>query len=209
MPKKKIALFGGTFDPIHLGHTAVAAASAEQTGAESVIFVPAKCSPQKISPPQVSDSDRLAMIDLAIAGNRIFQVSDYELKKAAPSYTLDTVKFFRGEYGSNVSIYWLAGADCMGELLHWYKIAELIESCELAIMYRAGFDVPDFSGFEPVLGRGRVDKLRQNVIKTPLVNVSSTEIRNRLAAGLSVADMVNPAVDEYIRSHRLYQSGQE
>ena len=124
MPEKKIALFGGTFDPIHLGHTAVAAAAGEHIGTEKIMFVPARRSPLKAFFPEASDEDRLAMIGLAISGNSGFEVSNYELKKAGPSYTLETIRYFRQQLGSGVLIYWLAGADMLEDLPHWYGVTE-------------------------------------------------------------------------------------
>lgn len=206
MVKEKIILLGGTFDPIHLGHTAVAAYAAEHIGAEKIIFIPAKRSPLKNFFPQASGSDRLAMIALAIAGNEKFQLSNCELKKSGPSYTLGTVRQFQAEYGGDALIYWLIGADGIDELPRWYKVVELIDACILSVMYRAGCEPPDFDKFKAVWGSGRIKKLQQNVIRTPLIDISSTEIRNRLAAGRDTGDMLSPAVADYIREHGLYQS---
>jgi len=204
MSERKIALFGGTFDPIHLGHTAVAAAAGECIGAEKVVFVPARRSPLKAFFPEASDEDRLTMIGLAISGNSGFEVSDYELKRPGPSYTLETIRYFRQQLGSSVSIYWLAGADTLEDLPHWYGVTELIDECNLAVMYRAGFAPPDFSKFISLWGEDRVRKMRQNIIQTPLVNVSSTEVRKRLSAGQDVGGMICPKVLQYIRERRLY-----
>ncbi len=209
MAEKKIALFGGTFDPVHLGHTAVAAAAAEHIGAEKVVFVPAKRSPLKTSFPKAGDSDRLAMIALAIAGSAKFQLNDYELKKTLPSYTLETVRHFRAEYGDKALIYWLMGADSISELSRWYGIVELIDECNLCVMFRAGCEPPDFAGFRDIWGAARVEKLQRNVIRTPLIDISSTEIRRRLAAGRDVTGMLAPQVADYIREHGLYQSKAE
>ena len=134
MVKKKIALFGGTFDPVHLGHSAVAASAAEHIGAEKVIFVPAKRSPLKNFFPEADDDDRLAMINLAIADNKKFQVNDYELRKSKPSYTLETARHFQADYGEEALIYWLLGADSINELSRWYGIVELIDECNLCVM---------------------------------------------------------------------------
>ena len=204
MGKKITALFGGTFDPIHLGHTTVAEASCESIGAEKVVFIPAKRSPLKAFFPEASDEDRLAMIELATAENKMFQFSNYELKKAGPSYTLETVRHFRQQLGNDVSIYWLIGTDTLDDLPNWYGITELIDECNLAVMHRAGFAQPDFTKFDSLWGQARVNKMRQNVIETPLVDISSTEIRRRLSTGKEVAGMVNPKVLRYIREHRLY-----
>jgi len=206
MTKTITVLFGGTFDPIHLGHTAVAADAAEKISAERLIFIPAKCSPLKIQTPAASDEDRLTMIKLAIAEHDRFAVSNYELAKPAPSYTLATVRHFQVELGSDTSVYWLLGSDAIDELAKWYKAAELIDECNLCAMFRAGFEPPDFAKFEGIWGRQRVEKLERNIIETPLVDINSTEIRRRLATGEDVSGMLHPAVAEYIRTRQLYQT---
>jgi nicotinate-nucleotide adenylyltransferase len=204
MNRIKTVLFGGTFDPVHTGHTAVAASAAGIIGADKVIFVPAKQSPLKTVRPAASDKDRLQMIALAIADNPKFETSDYELRKPGPSFTIETVRFFKTALGSNAEIYWLMGADNLDELAGWYKAAELIDECNLAVMYRAGFDKPDFSRFKKSLGEKRVAKLEKNVVATPLVDVSSTEIRKKIAAGEDVSKFVCPSVKNYISKHKLY-----
>jgi nicotinate-nucleotide adenylyltransferase len=206
MTKKNIALFGGTFDPIHLGHTRVAAGAAKRIGADKIIFIPAKRSPLKGFRPTASDHDRFKMIALAIAGEENFEVSDYELKKPAPSYTLETVRKFQKDYGGDTSIHWLVGADGIDDLIYWHKIVELIDACNLTTMYRAGCEPPNYAKFEAVWGRRRIEKLQRNVVQTPLIDISSTEIRNKIAAGQNVANMLHTAVYGYIREHNLYQS---
>ena len=106
--------------------------------AKKIVFIPAKRSPLKGFFPKASDDRRFAMIALAIADNKNFQVSDYELKKPEPSYTLETIRQFQADYGSRASIYWLVGADSIDELPLWYGIVELIDECNLSTMYRAG-----------------------------------------------------------------------
>ena len=206
MTQKIIALFGGTFDPIHLGHTMVAADAAKHILAEKIIFIPAKRSPLKGFLPRVSDEDRLNMIALAIAEEETFEVSDYELKKPAPSYTLETVEKFRKDYGDETSIHWLVGADGIDDLIYWHKITELIDACFLTTMYRAGCEPPSFEKFKDIWGRRRVEKLQRNVVQTPLIDVSSTEIRKRIANGQNASNMLHRAVYGYIREHGLYQT---
>ncbi|MHC4068023.1 MAG: nicotinate (nicotinamide) nucleotide adenylyltransferase [Planctomycetota bacterium] len=206
MAKTEIALFGGTFDPVHLGHTIVASAAAEHIGAHKVIFVPAKRSPLKGATPKATGSERLDMIKLAIADNAGFQASDHELKKTIPSYTLETVREFQQQFGPDTSIYFLVGADTVDELPLWYKILDLIGQCNLSVMFRAGCNAPDFKKFTKLWGPQRVEKMQKNVIETPLVDISSTGIRNRLAQGLNVDEMLAPPVAEYIKKHRLYQT---
>ncbi len=205
MADRKIILFGGTFDPVHLGHTSVAVFAADSIKAEKVIFIPAKRSPLKNLLPKAGDSDRFAMIALAIAGNNKFELSDCELKKNTPSYTLDTVREFKKAYGQDVDICWLVGADSLEELPYWYKITELIDECNLCVMYRAGYKKPDFTKFIEQWRNERVEKLQRNIIQTPLIDISSTEIRKRLAAGKDVSKMLHPAVTDYIAKHSLYK----
>lgn len=205
MATRCIALFGGTFDPIHVGHTTVAEAAARQIGAEKVIFIPAKISPLKGFFPFASDQDRLQMIERALAGHERFAVSACELTRPAPSYTLDTVRHFQRVYGPQTHLHWLLGADGVGDLVHWHKIEELIDACFLTTMRRPGYPAPDFDRFEPLWGPQRVAKLKANVIETPLVDISSTEVRRRLAAGEEVTGMLHPDVIEYIRRHNLYR----
>lgn len=201
--KKQIVLFGGTFDPIHLGHTQVAHHACEYLGAEKVVFIPAKRSPLKGALPKASDDDRLRMVTLAIEGNSNFDFDDCELKKPAPSYTLDTIRLFKSKY-PDAELYWLVGADGVDDLKYWYRITELLDECNMCTMYRAGFEMPEFSQYKGIWGEKRVEKLRQNVIPTPLIDISSTIIRQRVAVGEDVSDMVGEAVARYIYEYSLY-----
>jgi nicotinate-nucleotide adenylyltransferase len=144
------------------------------------------------------------MATLATANDESFAVSDCELQRATPSFTLDTVRVFRREYGEDAAIHWLLGVDSVKDLVHWYKIEELIDECNLTTMQRAGYAPPDFDQFEPLWGAQRIAKLKRNVVQTPLIDVSSTEVRRRLAAGEEVNAMLHPDVIAYIREHNLY-----
>ena len=205
MTKRKILLFGGTFDPIHLGHSEVSNAAAQHLGAEQVVFIPAKRSPLKGFLPAAGDDDRLKMIALAIQHHKAFAVSDCELRRSAPSYTLDTVRQFQADCGPETAIYWLLGADSVNDLVYWYKVEELIDACNVAVMYRGGYEAPTFDQYLPLWGIERIRKLQANVIETPSVNISSTQIRERLAAGEEVNDMLHPDVAAYIRARGLYR----
>lgn len=202
----KIILFGGTFDPIHLGHTKVIKYCAEHIGAERTVFIPAKRSPHKKEFPLASNADRMKMISLAIEGQSDFEVSDCELKEDLTGYTLDTVKYFRNVYGEQARLYWVVGADAIKDLGKWHGIEELIDLCDLSVMYRAGFEKPCFCGLKAIFGPERIRKLRQNVISTPLINISSTQIRQKLSRGAEVQDMVAPAVMDHIKRNHLYGS---
>ena len=205
MVRRKIILFGGTFDPIHLGHIKVAASAVKYIDADKMIFIPAKRSPLKGYLPSAGDIDRLKMITLAIANQNKYEVSDWELNMSAPSYTLNTVRHFQTKFGSDTVLYWLVGADSINDLIYWHGITELIDECNIAMMYRADCERPDFTKFEQLWGKDRVEKLQRNIVPTPLINISSTEVRKRLNTGGDVTQLLDKAVLSYIREHNLYE----
>ena len=202
--RDRIVLFGGSFDPIHNGHLAVAGYAFEHLSADRLIFIPARRSPHKTHGPSADGASRLAMIRLAISGRTGFEVSDCELHRADPSYTLDTVRHFREAVGSAGELFWLVGADAIGDLDKWYRIDEVLAMCRVCIMYRGGLPRPDLGRLVCAFGAERAAQLERDILPTPLVDASSSEIRPRLAAGLPVDDLVPAGVLAYIRDHGLY-----
>ena len=200
----KLILFGGTFDPVHLGHVQVAQYSFGKICADRLIFIPAKRSPHKDTFPVASGRHRLNMLSIAAESIDNFAVSDLELEGPDPSYTIDTVTAFKEEYGQETQIFWLIGADTVKDLPKWHRIKDLIDACNLSVMYRAGFKKPDFTVFREHLGVNRIDKLGKHVISTPLVDISSTEIREKLRSGIDVCDLLGSDVMRYIRQNNLY-----
>ena len=201
---KKIILFGGSFDPVHCGHVRVAKFAAKMLCADQVVFIPAKRSPHKSEGPGATGQQRLTMIDLAIADIESFTTSDCELQREEPSYTLDTVKHFRKKFGSDTVLYWLIGADTITDLHRWYGVDELIDICNLCVMHRGGFQEPDFSIAAKHFTPERLLKLESNVISTPLIDVSSTNIRQCVRSGQDISNMVGQAVARYIAENMLY-----
>lgn len=199
-----IILFGGTFDPIHNGHLAVAADAFARLEAHRLFFIPARRSPHKGDGPFASGDDRLAMIRLAIKHHEGFEADDCELRRAEPSYTLDTVLYFRSQFGRTATLFWLVGADAVRCLEHWYRIEQVLELCRLCIMHRGRMPRPDLGRLIPVLGATRVARLEKDILPTPRVDISSTEIRTRLAAGKSVESLVPEPVLDYIHQKGLY-----
>jgi len=207
MKEQVFILFGGTFDPIHLGHVQVVCAAAEYLEADSVFFIPAKRSPFKSTQPEANDVDRINMIQRALQGHENFHVSDYELHKPAPSFTLHTVQHFRKVYGDQTRLHWLVGADAVTDLAHWHGIQELMQLCVVSVMVRGDYPPPDFSCLLPALGKKNVCTLQSSIIPTPRIPISSTQIRERLHRHQDVSEMVAPEVLVYIREKGLYRQG--
>ncbi len=198
-----IVLFGGTFDPVHIGHTTVVQHAARGLRADEVVFIPARRSPHKSDAPLAPADHRVSMLKLAIEEYPSFSVSRCELDRPEPSYTYDTVMEFRASH-PGARLVWLVGTDMLASLPRWYRIRELLDLCAISVRSRGGVDSPDFGSVAPSLGPEAARRLQKAAIVTPLIPVSSTEVRSRLAAGQDVTGMLHPAVIQYIRDHGLY-----
>lgn len=189
---ERVGLFGGTFDPIHLGHLILAEAALEELDLDRIIFLPAATSPFKQErPPGASPAQRLAMLRKAVAGEPRFSVDDRELHRDGPSYTIDTVRSMLGDH-PGVRFLFLIGADNLGDLPRWRDIGELRNLVDFAVLDRGdGGELTAGCGF-PVVRR-RID-------------LASTEIRERAARGLSIRFMVPGEVYELIMTESLYRS---
>ncbi len=198
---ERIGLFGGSFDPIHVGHLVAVRDAMEAHGLDRVIFIPSGRPPHKPGRPLASPEDRAAMIARAIRGERGFALNRWELGRPGPSYTIDTVREFRRRHRS-AELYFLIGADMLPDLPTWKDIGTLLELCELLPMARPG--VPRPSPSRLALPPPWPARLLARWTKVRAMDVSSSEIRRRLAAGRSVRYLVPDGVERYIREHRLY-----
>ncbi len=183
---KKIAIYGGTFDPIHHGHLIVAREALEKLGAEQVIFIPARVSPLRKTAPVARDEVRLLMIKAAIESEPGFAVDDCELLRPPPSYTIDTIEQIR-QRNSEATIYCLIGEDNVDKLTKWRRFADLEKMVRLVVLDRSG-QQPHHA--YPIIRRK--------------IDISATEIRKRVATGRSIRYFVPPAVEEIIRREKLY-----
>ena len=192
-------LFGGTFDPPHHGHLIVARSAAEAVGADRVILMPAAQSPHKqgLTVATSPASDRLAMCRAAVAGDPQFEVSTLELDRPAPSYTYDTAtELFQQGFSC---VRWLIGADQLLTLPRWHRAAELVQQIDFVIAARPGSEL-DFDKLPEPFRR-----LKSSVVTIPRLEISSTDIRQRVAGGKSIRYLVPPAVEQFIIARGLYR----
>jgi len=196
-----IGVFGGTFDPIHLGHLIVAEEVRASLGLTGVVFVPAGQpwlkDDRSISPAQ----HRVEMINLAIADNPHFKLSTTEVDKPGPSYTVDTISVLQQQLGTEAKLFFLLGSDALSELPQWKEPSRLIQICQLVAFTRPGFAPPPLESLESA-----IPSLSQRVtfVEVPQINISATEIRRRVAQGASIHQLVPQAVERYILEQGLY-----
>ncbi len=201
-----IALMGGTFDPIHNGHLIIARSVRERLGLDRVVMIPSADPPHKMQLKLTAFEHRLAMVKSAVQDEAGIVCDDCEGQRSGPSYTFDTVMEFRRRLGSDARICWIIGADSLPELETWHRADELVEACEIVTACRPGWDKPDLSKFGAMLTPAHVDKLTRAIIQTPRIDISSTDIRRRVAQGLSIRYLVPESVNQYITAHGLYEA---
>jgi nicotinate-nucleotide adenylyltransferase len=198
----KIAVLGGTFDPIHLGHLAVAAEACSLLNLSQLIFMPAGRPYFKNLENISAAKHRLNMLKLAIAGQPHFQISLIEIEREGPSYAVDSMARIKGGLKPEDELYFIMGWDSLLSLPQWYEASRLIEICRIVAAPRPGYPLPDVSQIEKDLpGLAQ----RCIVMERPLIDISSTAIRQKVAAGLPIDDVVPPAVAEYISKEGLYK----
>lgn len=190
----RIGVFGGTFDPPHVGHLILAADACDALRLDRLIFVPAAAQPFKVETPAVaSPSDRLEMVRLAVAEDSRYAVEDTEIRRGGLSYTVDTLEEIAGK-NVDAELFLLIGQDALAGFSGWKKHTRVREIATIAVMRRTGSQEP---------GEWR-DADRLVEISARRVDVSSTEIRERLAAGKSIRGFVPEPVERFITARRLY-----
>jgi len=196
---RRIGVFGGTFDPIHEGHLAVARSARDAFGLDLVLFVPAPRPWLRQRGPVAPPEDRLQMVRLAVSGEPGSAVSTVDLDRPGPTYTADTLRDLRSVYGAEAELYLVLGADSLRHLDRWERAEDIIGQCVLAAVGRPGAPKPvELPDGHP----GRWAKFAEG----PMLDVSATEIRRRLQAGESCEGILPSAVERYIRRHGLYRA---
>ena len=210
---KRIGVLGGTFDPIHIGHLRGAIEVAEQFALDQLRLLPNARPPHR-GAPQVAAADRLAMVACAVADVPLLQVDDRELRRDAPSYSIDTLESLRAELASEDQLFLLLGWDAFCGLPTWHRWEALLDHCHILVLQRPDADSEAPEALRDLLAARSVsDPLALQgpggqiafVWQTPLA-VSATQIRAQLASGKSVRFLVPDAVLAYIHAHGLYRA---
>jgi len=198
-----IGVLGGTFNPIHIGHLILAEQMRFAAQLEKVLFMPAHCPPHKPVQEMAPDEHRLRMVQLAVAGNPGFEVSEIELKRGGVSYTFDTMSQLAAENPGD-KFHFIVGGDTVPELVSWHRVSELLDICGFLIGDRPGH-VVRWDVLEAALPAAKVAELRKGVVYTVPVGVSSSDIRHRIRHNHTIRYLVPEKVEEYIATHRLYK----
>lgn len=199
---QRLAVLGGTFDPIHYGHLAIAAEVAHELALTSILVVPAAHQPIKHGQHSATPQQRLEMVRLACADNPLLVPSELEIRRGSPSYTVDTLRELRSGLGDEDELWFIMGADSLVTLPRWHRAAEMLQLARLAVVARPDV-TPDMPALEAELpGLGEC----LNLIEGPLLSIDSTHLRQRIARGQPVRYQLPDSVIRYIEEHHLYQS---
>jgi nicotinate-nucleotide adenylyltransferase len=209
----RLGLLGGSLDPIHYGHLDAADAVRGTLALDAVTFVPAHDPPHRTGPPQASAFHRFAMAALATAPHSAYRVSDVELARTGPSYTIDTLRHFHREGWDPLQLFFILGADAFAEIASWRAFPGILDAAHFVVVARPGTSIDAALARTPVLA-SRVRRSASHngegphpsiiLVEARTRDVSSTRIRERLRAGTSIADLVPELVAAHIVRHRLY-----
>lgn len=196
----KTALFGGTFDPIHLGHTDMIRQLCDVFPLDQIIYIPAYLPPHKLSAHTASFEDRLSMVHLAIRGHNNWTVNDFESTISGPSYTYNTLRHFL-DYYSPDELYYIMGLDSFNNIKTWHRWEEMLGLCHFIIIDRQGYDSKEHTVKELAETRGW--KLHFFPLET--LPVSSSMVRKKLAQRGNMEGLLDEKVFSYIKEHHLYE----
>jgi nicotinate-nucleotide adenylyltransferase len=197
---RAIGIMGGTFDPIHYGHLIIGEEPRRRFGLEKVIFVPAGDPPHKKDYDVSAKEHRYAMTVLATASHPDFECSRMEMDRPGPSYSVDTIRQIKRDYGTDMQVYFITGADAILEILTWHEHDKLKSLCKFIAATRPGYDLDELKHRVPK------DYLDQTVfLEVPGVHISSTDLRARIAEGEPIKYMVPESIEAYILKSGLYR----
>ncbi|HTA76865.1 MAG TPA: nicotinate-nucleotide adenylyltransferase [bacterium] len=205
---KAVAIFGGTFNPIHFGHLCIAEEIRTKFNLDKVIFVPTNLPPHKNPSDLVSARQRWLMTHLATVSNPCFEVSTFEIDSGGKSYAVDTIKHFRKHFGDKVKIYFIIGADMLVDIAAWKNIGEILKLCRFIAVSRPGYDVQKIFNQYYLSSKNTsiASELMENVLVEDVatLDISSTSIRQRVKEWKSIKYLVPETVEQFMHNQQLY-----
>lgn len=201
----RLGIFGGSFDPIHYGHLLLAETCREQCRLDQVWLLPAAVPPHKRRRELTDAKHRIEMLKLAIAGHEAMAVSTLEIERGGVSYTVDTLAAI-AEQVPGSTLFFLMGADSLRDLPTWREPRRICELAVPAVVHRSGAPERDFQVLKDLVSAERLSEFRAAQVEMPIVEISSTDIRQRIAAGRSIRFRTPRAVEKYIETHALYRA---
>lgn len=199
----KIGILGGTFNPVHCGHLIIAEAVRESFCLDKVLFIPSGQPPHKPDNEVINPEHRYEMVRRAVASNRFFEAARVEIDRVGYTYTINTLQTLREQYGNHTGLFFIIGADVIPELTTWKEFRSVFELCEFIAVLRPGHER---STFEATIERLKRDyDVKISMTETPLIDISSSDIRERCSKGKSIKYLVVDGTEEYIRKKGLYR----
>ncbi|MBX7168318.1 MAG: nicotinate-nucleotide adenylyltransferase [Pirellulales bacterium] len=200
----RLGIFGGTFDPVHLGHLILAECCREQAQLDQVWFLPAATPPHKHDRPMTPAGQRVEMLELAIGGHPAFGVSRLEIDRGGVSYTVDSLVEI-GRLHAHAELFFLMGADSLVDLPRWREPRQICSLALPLVVRRQGLPEPDLDCLNELVTPERLAQIRAHAVEMPLVGISSSDLRERVAAGRSIRFQTPRAVEVYIETQALYR----
>ncbi len=200
MKKRKVGIMGGSFDPIHIGHLVAANEVLNIYKLDEIIFVPTGDPPHKDNL-RAASFHRLLMVNIAVLSNNKFSVSDIEIKSPGKSYTLDTLSEFHKLY-KDTEFYFITGTDAVFNLSNWYRPEEVLKLCRFIAATRPGISIEEVNA--------KINEIKKmfggniEILQVPMLQISSTDIRERFRMGVSVKYLLPESVEQYIIKNELY-----
>ncbi|MCD0458285.1 nicotinate (nicotinamide) nucleotide adenylyltransferase [Roseiconus lacunae] len=201
----RLGIFGGSFDPVHVGHLWIAEAAWESLSLDRLHWIPTAAQPLKPGGASATPEQRAEMLRLAIGGREGFVVDDREIRRQGVSYTVETIAEMGTEF-SDATLFLIIGSDSLASMQRWHEPARLLESVQLSVVQRGGEAEIDFDVLEGFVSTERIEQFKANVIKMPAIEVSSSDIRDRVCQGRSIRYRVPHAVEVYLKANKLYSS---
>lgn len=200
---QKIGVLGGCFNPVHVGHLVLAQDAMDIFDLDKIVFVPCAAPPHRKSSAPVAPKHRLAMLEAAVEDNLCFETSDIEIRRGGVSYAIDTMSYLK-QQDPDSNLFFVIGTDTLLELHTWKKIYELLELCEFVSISRPGRNAESMKPADLKLNAPWPERLLANTADGHGLDISSSDIRHRIAEGMNIRYLVPHPVEMYIAEHNLY-----